>query len=149
MNQDILNEAISKLKNGSSKTEVLSLWPEHKQQLEQVLDMVLMFEQLPKKQVPQPAMQRKYIFAPAKTLWLHWVHISRFAAVSVSVVLLATVGITTGYTAYNSHPGDASFFLKKAAEHLQVKLASSQEEKINLQVEIAQKRLNDAQQAVA
>lgn len=143
--EKILDEAVTKLRQGHSKAEVLSAWPEHKDQLAPLLDAVLMLSGMPKKNAPQPAMQRKYIAAPAKRLWLHWVHISRFAAVSMSVLFLTAVGASSGYAAYKSQPGDIFFTLKKAAEHVQVELATDPQQKLSLQIAIAQKRLSNAQ----
>lgn len=151
MSQDIeqiYDTALRELKQGRSKSEILSKYPEHSGQLEGLLDLSLALSALPKKIAPEPAMQRKYVFAPARRLWLHWLHFSRFATVSMSVLLLAALGISTGYAAYMSHPGDTFFGLKKAGEHAELAFTLNAQQKINLQVAIAQQRLDDAQLAL-
>lgn len=146
--EQIFEQACKKLEQGCSKAEVLSLWPDLAKELEPLLDTASLFYSLPKKDIPEPAMQRKYILVPAKRLWLHWIRVSRFAAVSTSVLLLGALLSGTGYAASRSVPGQILFSLKKTAEHLQLQLASNPQEKLNLQIKIAQERLNDAQTVV-
>lgn len=143
--EKILNQAVKELQNGSSKNEVLSKWPQFKNELAPLLSLAERLNSLPKKTVPEPAMQRKYILAPSKTFWLRWIHVSRLASVSIGMLLLAATLGSTGYAAEKSLPGTALFKVKKIAEHLQLQLTLNQEDKINFQVSLAQKRLNDAQ----
>lgn len=146
--EQILSQACDKLAQGCSEQEVLSAWPDQASELRPLLDIVLSLRELPKKSIPEPAMRRKYILAPSRHLWLQWVHLSRFMAVSSGLGLLLAVGIVTGFKTTQSAPGEALFNIKKFAEHMQIQLASSQEQKITLQVQIAQKRLVDAQSAL-
>jgi hypothetical protein len=146
--EQIFGQAMQMLEQGRNKTEVLSVWKDEAKELEPLLDVVLSLRSLPKKTAPEPAMRRKYILAPSKQFWLSWVHISRFAATSVGTTLLLALILGTGYATTQSAPGEILFSFKKAAEHLQVQLTPNQAEKISLQVEIAQKRLNDAQSAL-
>lgn len=143
---DILNQSLGQLREGASLEEILSAYPAAtREELRPLLETAQSVLVLPKKQVLEPAMQRKYVLAPARKLWFAWIHFSKFATVSVSLVLLATFVAGTGYAAINSLPGTKLFTVKKTAEHLQLKLASSPESKANLQVEIAKERLSQAQ----
>jgi len=151
MSQDIeqiYDQALQELEQGRSKADVLSKYPASTEELERLLNLSLALSAMPKKEIPQPAMQRKYILAPARRVWLQWAAFSRFAAVSTSVLLLAALVGGTGYAAKNSVPGEALFAVKKATEHLQLQLTTNPESKLSLQLEIAQSRLADAQTAI-
>jgi|GEM_PF-1508679 hypothetical protein len=143
---EIYNQALEMLKKGHSKEDVLVKFAQFKNELAPLLDISAVFLSLPKNIVPTPMMQRKYAAAPAKRLWLAWLHISKFAGVSVALMLIVSAVSVTAYQTIKSTPGNALFSLKKQAENLQMVLASSQTQKASLQVAIAQQRLNDAQQ---
>ncbi len=145
---EILNKAVEQLDQGKSQAEILSKWPLHSKELSPLLQIANLLKTLPKKAVPEPAMQRKYVFAPAKSLFLHWIRFSRLAVVGASVFIFIIAGVSAGFAASSSRPGDTFFSLKKAAEHAQLQLASSPQEKINLQIAIAQKRIDDVQAAL-
>ncbi len=144
----IFNQACRQLREGKSLPEILSQWPGRQRELESLLAIAAALGSLPKHSVPEPAMQRKYILAPSRRLWVNWLHLSRWSALSMSLLLFAAILGGTGYAAEQSVPGDALFSLKKAAEHLQLQMASNPEDKLKLQVAIAQKRLNYAQTVV-
>jgi len=145
--EDILDLALTELKKGSSMDEVLSKWPQHRQELEALLSPVQTFLSLPRKKAPTPAMQRKYISMPVKhRVWFAWVHISRFASVSMATLLLIAGASTTAYAAMQSLPGQTLFSLKKSAEQMQLHFASSDAERTAMQMNITKKRLAEAQQ---
>lgn len=145
--EQIYDKALEELAQGRLKTEILSKYPAIPE-LEGLLDLSLALSAMPKKEIPEPSMQRKYILAPARRVWLQWVHISRFAAVSTSALLLAALVGGTGYATNISKPGELLFQVKKATEHLQLQLTTNPQSKLSLQIEIAQKRLDDAQAAL-
>ena len=134
------------LKKGLSKQEVLLRLGGQSGELNPLLDISAALLSVPKNIVPTPLMRRKYAAAKAKTVWLAWLHISRFAAVSASAMLLVSAFAVTGYEASKSTPGNVLFTLKQGEENLRVVLASSQNQKASLQVAIAEQRLNDARQ---
>jgi hypothetical protein len=139
--EEIVNKIEIMLSEGKTSGEIISTYPEAKG----ILQTISFLEQLPKKTAPRPAMQRKYILAASKSAWFGWVHISRFVVASSSAILLISLALGTGYAASKSMPGETLFSIKKTAEHLQVSLTPNAEDKISLQVEIAKKRLSDAQ----
>ncbi|MBI5530287.1 MAG: hypothetical protein HY918_02190 [Candidatus Doudnabacteria bacterium] len=143
--EDKFNNAIELLKNGVSKEQALLDMPKEKDELSSLLDLSASLMNLPKNPVPTPLMQRKYILTPEKKLWFAWIHISKLATVSMSVMLLVSTLAVTGYAAYNSGPGQTLFAVKKSAEQVQLVLTYSQDEKANLQIEITKKRLDEAQ----
>lgn len=99
---------------------------------------------LPKNPVPTPLMNHRYATAKVKSLWYTWMHITRLAAASTTAMLLLSAFAVTGYATYNSAPGQTLFAVKKSAEKLQMVLAYNQNQKASLQIEITQKRLDEA-----
>ena len=144
--ETIYNEALEMLKKGHSKQEVLLKYSEFSQELSPLLDASSLLLLMPKNQAPKPAMQRKYVFASSKRLWLAWLHVSKFVGVSASVALLISAVGVTAYVGLHSAPGQTLFAVKKSAEQARLLLAYDQADKANLQVSIAQQRLSAAQQ---
>ncbi len=144
--ENIYNQALEMLKKGHSKEEVLVKFAQFKNELDPLLDISFNLLTLPKNIVPTPLMRRKYAVLPAKRLWLAWLHVSKFASVSVGLMLLISALSVTAYQASKSVPGNALFALKKGEENFRLVLASNQSQKASLQIAMAQQRLNDAQQ---
>ena len=145
--EEILDLALSDLRSGLSSEEILSKWPEHKDELSPLLEAMSNFHSLPKNKIPAPAMQRKYLQIPVKThLWFTWVNLSRFAAPSMAAILLIAGVATTAYGAVKSLPGQPLFTVKKGVETIELHFASTDAEKAALQVTITKQRLADAQQ---
>jgi hypothetical protein len=144
--ENAYNQAMERMQKGRSKQQALLEFDHLKTQLDPLLEISLNLSALPKNAVPQPAMQRKYALAPSKGFWLTWLHVSKFAGVSMSLMLLISAFTVTGYAAFKSAPGQALFQVKKSAEQLQVILASSQGQKAIIQVQLAESRLNDARE---
>jgi len=143
--ETIYNRAMDMIAKGCPKEQVLLEFKEYANELAPLLDISLSLSLLPKLEAPKPAMQRKYALAPSKNFWLTWIHVSKFAGVSVSVMLIVSALAVTGYAAYNSGPGQVLFSIKKTAEQAQVLLAYNQKDKASLQVAIAEQRLSEAQ----
>ncbi len=139
------NQAAELLKKGLSKQEVLLRFSEFQEELAPLLELTAGLLSLPKTKVPEPAMQRKYAFKASKRLWLGFIHISKFAGVSIGLMLIFSCFAATGYAAWNSNPGQVLFPLKKTAEKLELAFVPGANSKANFQVAIAQKRLNEAQ----
>lgn len=143
--EDIYNQAVQLLKQGHSKQEVLLKFAEQKNELAPLLDLSDSLFAMPKNIVPTPLMQRRYQLAPSKSFWLTWIHVSKFAGVSMSIVLLLSAFAATGYGVSKSAPGESLFALKKAGEKIELILTPNQTDKANLQVAIAQQRFSQAQ----
>lgn len=143
---EIYNQALEMLKKGSSKQDVLLKFSQYQNELAPLLDISSVLLSVPKNIVPTPLMRRKYAAVPAKSFWLAWLHISKFASVSVALMMLISAFSVTAYQVSKSTPGKALFAIKKGEENLQLVLASSRDKKASLQVSIAQQRLNDAKE---
>ncbi|MFI5205993.1 MAG: DUF5667 domain-containing protein, partial [Candidatus Paceibacterales bacterium] len=140
------NKAMAMVQKGRSKQEALLEFPEFANELAPLLDISLNLLMLPKIEAPRPAMQRKYALAPSKGFWLTWIHISKFAGVSMSLMLLVSALTVTGYAALKSGPGKPLFQVKKLAEQSQMLLAFNQNQQASIQLQITQSRLNDARE---
>jgi hypothetical protein len=143
--EDIYNQALEMLKQGHSMEEVLVKFAAHKNELAPLLNLSMPLLTMPKNIVPTPLMKRKYAAAPAQRLWLTFTRFSKFASVSVGLVLLVSAFAATTYAANNSSAGQVLFSLKKGIENVQLYFAGSQDERASLQVAIAEKRLSEAQ----
>jgi hypothetical protein len=143
---DIFENALLKLKQGASLQEVFLAFPEYEQELKELLPTAQIFMAMPKKPVPEPIMQRKFISVPAKNLWFAWLNLSKFASISVSAILLITALAGTGYAASQAVPGQALFSIKKITERVRLNLTTNPVQKANLQMAITQDRLSDAKQ---
>ncbi len=141
----IFDQALKELKNTASFLDASLDLAEHKEELLPLLKISNMLSSLPKSSPPTPALRRLYISRPVKNFAFAWLHVSRFMAMSVSGILLFSAFIGLSFGAYNSMPGQTLFSLKHASEQIQLKLAVSDQAKANLQIKIAQKRLNEAE----
>lgn len=144
--EDIYNKALELLESGKSAGEVLLEFAEYKDQLAPLLEISETLFAMPKNQVPEPARQRKYALAPSKTFWLAWIHVSKLAAVSMSLMLILSATAVAGYATIKSGPGQALFKIKKLAEQSQSLLAFNENQKADIQIAITQKRLSEAQE---
>lgn len=139
--EEILNQKLKALKQGN-------VFENEDKELSELLKIAKSLYELPRKAIPEPAMQRKFMLAPAKIFWYSWFHFSKLATVSMSAILLFSAAAATGYAAWQSVPGQALFTVKKSAEKLQLKFATTPEKKASLYVEFSQKRLMDAQKVL-
>ncbi len=148
--EEILNLAIEEIKTGKTFSEVLNMhkFQAYKTELNELLPFAYNLYKIPKKNIPAPSLQRKYILAkPAVHKFLLF-HLPRFAFFSISLIMLLSAGVGTGYAALGSLPGDTLFPVKKSAEQLQLRFASTPEKKATLQVELSKKRLAEAQEVL-
>ncbi|HYV33572.1 MAG TPA: DUF5667 domain-containing protein [Candidatus Limnocylindria bacterium] len=142
----IYNQALDLLSKGHSQEEVLVKFSQYRNELAPLLEISSLLLSVPKNIVPTPQIQRKYAVAKAKSLWLTWAHIPKLAGVTMSIMLLLSAFAVMGYQTLNSSPGQTLFAVKKSAEKLQLILALNQDQKASVQIQIAQKRLSEAQE---
>ncbi|MCL5666911.1 MAG: DUF5667 domain-containing protein [Patescibacteria group bacterium] len=141
-----LNAALEKMRRGVPLDEILAAFPDaQRQNLKPQMELAAEVLSMPKKEIPEPSMRRKYLLAPARAAQFSWLRLSRYAWLSYSMAIIVCALAGTGYAASRSLPGDPLFSVKKTAESLQVKLASNPDDKANLQMELAQKRFSDAE----
>lgn len=147
--ENIYEEALALMQTGHSEQEVLLAFPEHQEQLKSLLETSRLLLSMPINSVPEPAMRRKYVLEVKPSLKVMWLHVFKYASVSMSVMLLISALSVTGYKAYTSSAGQKLFAVKKSAEQLQLLLAYNQNQKAGLQIQITQRRLNEAQTIIA
>lgn len=147
--ENIYEEALALLQTGHSEQEALLAFPEYQEQLKPLLETSRLLLNVPVNSVPEPAMRRKYVLEVKPRLKVMWLHVFKYASVSMSIMLLISALSVTGYKAYTSAPGQTFFPVKKLAEQSQLLLAYSQGKKADLQIKITQERLNQAQIIIA
>jgi hypothetical protein len=144
--EDIYNQAITMLKAGHSQEEILENFDNVKNELAPLLKISVSLLTMPKNIVPTPLMQKKYAFSKARIFWISWAHTFKFAAAGSGLMLILSALAVTGYAASNSLPGHNLFALKRAEENAQLVFTISPTAKANLQIALAQKRLDEAKQ---
>ncbi len=145
--EDILNIALSELKNGAAPETVAEKFPDRFAQLNEDLRVAQILLSLPKNPAPVPAARRKYALAPVGKTWRLGFKIFKIALTSGGLATMFLL-IFTAYAAYTSLPGQSLFKIKKLAEKTRLRLAFSEVGKANLQVSFAQNRLKEAQNAL-
>ena len=148
--EDKLNTALEDIKNGSTIEAVLSKYPsEDRIKLKSLLQMAIDFNSLPHLSAPEPTKRRLYInHAHAhRGGFLGALNIFKNVYATSLMVLLFGVG-STAYATFMSLPGDNFFALKKGVESVQLKLTKDPVSKAALQLSIATKRLEEAQQII-
>src|SRR5689334_20954252 len=108
----IFSQALDMLKKGHSKEEVLVKFASYREELAPLLDISSSLLSMPRNIVPTPLMQRKYAAVPVKNFWFAWLHVSKFAGVSMSVMFLVSALAVTGYQASKASPGQPLFAVK-------------------------------------
>lgn len=144
----IFNTALEQLADGKTINEIVLAYPEFQGELKSFLQTAQTLYQLPKNQIPAPAMRRKYLLHPAPVLWISWLHFSRWAIVSMSAVLVLTAVAGTSYAALMSLPGQTLFKVKTSVEGLRLNLTTNPTAKAQLQVQFAEQRLQEVQQVL-
>ena len=99
---------------------------------------------------PQAQMRRKYAATEARIplTWKHFIFSFKFGGIAAACFLIITTG-SIAFSAAGSLPGEKLFSIKKTAEQLRVKFATSDIQKAYLQVQIAKKRVAEAQKVFA
>lgn len=142
------NEALKHIKaNPYNKEDFLS-FSGTEQEGQALLEIAKKLYSIPKNEVPQPLLRRKYILSTQKKSAFIWAPFSKLLTAGISSLLLVSSCIAIGLMAYTSVPGQKLFTLKHASEQIQLKFTMSEEAKVNLQLQIAQKRLNEAQKVL-
>src|SRR5438552_2107909 len=96
--EQLFNEAAGQLAKGQSIEKILSQNPEQSQELRPLLEVAEAFLKMPKKTIPEPVMQRKFILVPSKaTLGFAWLKFSKYVGASVSFMLIVSAILSTAY----------------------------------------------------
>ena len=146
----IFDEAITRIQSGENIYSVISSFPdEHRDTLFDMLGIARQAVHIPLKEVPTPIKRRIYLDIPKQNL-----HLFKFlsfikTAYPVSVLVLLATLTGTVCASMNCLPGDRLFTIKKALQGAEVMLVQNPERKAELQLNIAQKRLHDAQTVIA
>jgi len=143
-NPNKLDLLISKLKVGPLENGSLLEMNENEK------DLIMLASELkfvPTLTPPKASKRRKYQIisqpSPVKLLGLFAL---RLMPMGVAVIIFLFVGVS--FAAWQSVPGQTLFSVKKSAEQMRVKFAGNDLQKAYLQVQIAKKRVTEAEKAV-
>lgn len=148
--EEILDSAIARLKDGEQIDTVVSSYPKESQiQLRSLLMLARDFSDIPALPAPQPHRRRLYIEQPRqRNSWISQVA-GLFKNAYVVSFLIFLFGLSsTAYATFISLPGDSLFTLKRSVETVRVKLTTNPESRAELQLSLANKRLQEAQQVI-
>jgi hypothetical protein len=148
------DEALKELRKGNSLESVLNLFPEDRDELKPLLEMSQMFTALKKKEIPRPRKQYRFINHEfthqevAPVIIRGFGYFARLAAFPLSLIIVLTASAGTIHFAKTSLPGQTFFAVKKATEQIPLALTSDFSTRVQIQLELTQKRLTEAEEIV-
>lgn len=147
--EQIYDSALAELRRGKTIAEVLSAYPQHAEELQDLLEISAIGLSIPKNLVPTPLRRRKFAEKTARNWWFRSVRIFKFGVMPFALALMLFGGKTLVTATEQSLPNDSLYTLKRATEQLQVTLTRDADKQANLQLTLTQRRLTEVQQAVA
>lgn len=141
-----LDQAIKRIRSGEEISDVVSDYPEIKNELFSALALVQSLATLPRKSAPLPAKRKLFLQHSVENISLLMRFIQSLktgSAVALALVILALTGTVSA--AIKSLPGDRLFALKKTFESAQLQLSPTPEDRAQLELTLADQRLSDAQ----
>lgn len=118
-------------------------------QEQEILLLMAELKSIPVLNPPKAALRRKYALQAVKQPILKTFIFSFRLALTAAIVAMVSATGGLAYSAVKSLPGEKLFAIKKTAEQLRVKFATSDIQKAYLQVQIAKKRVEEAEKIVA
>ncbi len=152
MNQEfdkILDQAILELASGEPLEVIASKYPNHHQELLELLPIVNQLNSI--SITPAPVPLRRHKFADQKTSWLQIVNFLsayKFVIAPLVLIVIALGGFGLNQASNNSLPGQVLYYIKSAKEQAQVTLTFDQKKLATLHVELSQKRLEEVKRAI-
>lgn len=138
----------SKYKKLDTELEKLHLEAETHTEHSELFLFAQTLAQLPKKDIPQPTRRHAFITALETHPAHSWTSMLRLFMFTISGVLMLAITLT-GLAIHNSKPGGGLLYsYKKNAERLRIQFAYSPEQKVNLELSLAQKRLTEAREVI-
>ncbi len=166
---DILADCLEEIKNGRlTIPDCLAAYPEHQAELQTYLQLTGLIQQAADIR-PSPAFRQQArasllaklpphppahvtVWQPLRHSWQNLMTRRKtqmtWIVLIVSAILLL-VGGGTAYAADNAVPGDVLYGLDRSMESLHLSLATGPESAVNIQLNVAQERLEEAQQLLA
>lgn len=142
MDPETLEQFIAQVNNSLPELKKNPFSNLSKEQQEMLL-LLLELKRIPVLNPPNAVSRHKYALAGIKKpAWRFFIRRFRFSLAATCVLLIIS-GLT--YSVVTSLPGQRLFVLKKNAEQLRVKFALSDTQKAYLQLQIAKRRIAEAQ----
>lgn len=140
--EDILDEALDQLKSGASMDAVLFNFAEHKEDLLPLLQIMQPGINLPVKEVPKPALQRKYLTTePNVHFWNKYFSFTKLALMPLAVVLV----FAATYTAQASPGQPLVYGLKLAMQKAPLILIRNPDLRASKELDLSEQNLNEAE----
>lgn len=142
LDENQLEQLLSRLKSAPLEQGSFSDLSETEKE---ILLLAAELKSIPILNPPQAAMRRKYAQKTVEfPVWKTFISFKLAWALAAFALIITTGGISYGVA--NALPGQKLFGLKKTAEQFRVKFAGSDIDRAYLQVQIAKKRVNEAEQ---
>jgi len=145
--EDILDQAMAELRRGKTQAEVLAQFSAQADQLRPLLEVAAIGFAIPRNTVPTPLRRRAYAEKAYKSWWVRSAGVLKFGILPLTLALLLVGGETFVEATIHSLPTDSLYAVKRAVEQAQLKLARTPDQQAALQMQLAQKRLDEVQQA--
>lgn len=140
--EQLYTEGLTSLKTGAPLPAVLAMFAKDDTELAEELTLASILLSIPKQQIPRPIKAFKFTEQPIS----FWNRVSwrSFVIAPLAVVLFATTAVGVHFTS-KATAGQKLFVVKKAYEKTQLALTINPESKAQLQLELSQKRLQEAE----
>lgn len=140
--EEILDETLDQMKNGSSLELAASNFLEHKAELSQLLEVASMGMNIPLKEIPKPARQRKYLSTtPVNSFWTKYFAVTKFALMPLSFLLVFAAAFTAQAT-----PGQPLLYsVKRAVQRAPLVLISNPDMRAAKELALSEQNLNEAE----
>lgn len=148
--EHILDICLQRLRAGESVLNIANTFPEHRDELTGFLAVAESLINLPIKEVPTPIKRFKYAEQNSSILNLNSLRaLMRFSVVPVALFCVVLGGKALITATSGSLPGDTLYTVKRATESARINLIQDEKELAIAHVELAQKRLEEAKQAIS
>ncbi|MDQ3018361.1 MAG: DUF5667 domain-containing protein [bacterium] len=147
--ENILDEAIVRLRKGEDVLSIAQSYPDYKDEVLDLLSVAQITAQIPKLRAPIP--HKQYRFTEIRTLPYRFAEIFQFmriAVIPLSLIMALFGGKLMVQATENSLPGDRLYSLKRAGEEARLNLTFSPDKTATIHVELAQRRLNEVKKAI-
>lgn len=141
--EEILDLSILELSRGKTLKAVLAMYPEHQEELSELLNTIQPAITLPKNGIPMPVHRKKYISAMHVPWQQKLQNIFKVAIIPLTAVFIFVGGTQFVVAAQHSLPGDTLYRFKLAAERTRVAITTNQTKKAKLELAYSQKRIEE------
>lgn len=145
----ILDTALSDLRAGDTIETIASRYPEYSAELSDALALAYSLQTITLNTPPAPIKRFKYAESVAQTTGIFgFINMFRYAAIPLVLVIAFAGSHSLLSATEDSLPGQTLYSLKRVGEEARINLTFDDVKVANLQIEITQKRIEEAKQAL-